>query len=103
MMLQPVQTLVIVIFTCHVRAVHGAIVMNAMFASMHVHSDKLVFLQPSTCGCEDKSRHRQLAFDGMGETYDSKVGWDEAVMGIPLLRWSLAALATGKVCPQTDS
>jgi hypothetical protein len=33
----------------------------------------------------------------MGETYDSKVGWDEAVMGIPLLRWSLAALATGKV------
>lgn len=33
----------------------------------------------------------------MGDTYDKSVGWDEAVMGIPLLRWSLAAQATGQV------
>jgi hypothetical protein len=33
----------------------------------------------------------------MGDTYDSKIGWDEFVLGIQLLRWSLITQATGRV------
>lgn len=40
---------------------------------------------------------RACAFDGMGDTYDQKIGWDEFVLGINLLRWSLLSRAKGDV------
>ena len=45
---------------------------------------------------------RQCAFEGMGETYDSNIGWDEFVLGINWLRWSLLSGAKGKVRPHTQ-
>jgi hypothetical protein len=41
--------------------------------------------------------HRPLAFEGMGETYDTQIGWDELVMGIKVLRWWLVSQAKGQV------